>query len=154
MDRDRANRGDVEIDLARDRLETVSDTSVVKRSRCDLEEIREWLDDTSAEVIPADVRAEYLRANAAAVPSIVADYRASAGIDVEHDQADRDAGNQLRMPVTVVQQDWGSALGYDAAGVWRARAPHLVHLTTAAGHLLAEEVPGEIATVVRELVAR
>ena len=109
---------------------------------------------TSAEAIPADVRAEYLAASAAAVPSIVADYRASAGIDVEHDQADRDAGNQLRMPVTVVQQDWGSALGYDAAGVWRAWAPDLVHLTTDAGHFLAEEVPGEIATVVRELVAR
>ena len=49
-----------------------------------------------------------------AVPSIVADYRASAGVDVEHDQADRDAGRQLRMPVTVLQQDWGAALGFDA----------------------------------------
>ena len=109
---------------------------------------------TSSGAMPADVRAEYLRASAAAVPSIVADYRASAGIDVEHDQADRDAGTQLAMPVTVVQQDWGSALGYDAAGVWRAWAPDLVHLTTDAGHFLAEEVPGEVATVIRELVAR
>ena len=105
-------------------------------------------------VIPADVRAEYLRASAAAVPSIVADYRASAGIDVEHDQADRDAGTVLGIPVTVVQQDWGSALGYDAAAVWRAWAPDLVHLTTDAGHFMAEEVPDEIARVVRELVAR
>ena len=41
---------------------------------------------------PRRVRAAYLDACRAAVPSIVADYRASAGIDVEHDQADRDAG--------------------------------------------------------------
>src|ERR1700749_2259851 len=71
------------------------------------------------QAIPADVRAEYLRASRAAVPSIVADYRASAGIDIEHDLADKEAGNQLRMPVTVLQQDWGSALGFDAAAVWR-----------------------------------
>jgi haloacetate dehalogenase len=46
--------------------------------------------------------------------------RASAGIDVEHDQADRADGNQLRMPVNVLQQDWGAALGFGAAGLWRA----------------------------------
>jgi hypothetical protein len=56
------------------------------------------------------------------VTSIVADYRASAGIDVVHDQADLDAGSQPAMPVTVVQQDWGAQLGYDAAAVWRAWA--------------------------------
>ena len=106
------------------------------------------------EAIPDEIRAEYLRASAAAVPSIVADYRASAGIDVAHDQADLDLGNRLAMPVAVVQQDWGTALGYDAAGVWRAWAPDLVHYTTDAGHFMAEEAPAEIASVIRELVAR
>jgi hypothetical protein len=61
------------------------------------------------------------------VPSIVADFRASAGIDVEHDTADRAAGRTLTMPVTVLQQDWGAALGFDAAARWRAWAPDLVH---------------------------
>jgi len=70
--------------------------------------------------IPAEVRAAYLAASRAAVPSIVADYRATATVDVEHDEADRTAGNLLRMPVAVLQQDWGAALGYDAAAVWRA----------------------------------
>jgi hypothetical protein len=60
----------------------------------------------SPQAIPAEIRAAYLAASRAAVPSIVADYRACAGIDVEHDRADRDAGNQLRMPVIVLQQDW------------------------------------------------
>src|SRR3954462_5497157 len=44
-----------------------------------------WTSDPDA--IPADVRAAYLAACRDAVPSIVADYRASAGIDLEHDQA-------------------------------------------------------------------
>jgi haloacetate dehalogenase len=35
--------------------------------------------------MPADIRTEYLRASAAAVDSVVADYRASAGIDLDHE---------------------------------------------------------------------
>jgi pimeloyl-ACP methyl ester carboxylesterase len=111
-----------------------------------------WANDPAA--IPAEVRAEYLRAGAAAVPSIVADYRASAGIDVTHDQADLDAGSQLAMPVTVVQQDWGAQLGYDAAGVWKAWAPDLDHRLTRAGHFMAEEAPGEITAAIQDLLAR
>ncbi|MEU3569078.1 alpha/beta hydrolase [Kitasatospora sp. NPDC036755] len=111
-----------------------------------------WAGDPAA--LPAEVRAEYLRASAAAVPSIVADYRASAGIDVVHDQADLDAGSQLAMPVTVVQQDWGARLGYDAAAVWRAWAPDLDHRLTRAGHFMAEEAPEEITEAVRSLLAR
>ena len=106
------------------------------------------------EAIPADVRAEYLRASREAVPSIVADYRASAGIDVEHDQADRDAGNQLHMPVTVIQQDWGSMLGYDAEALWKAWAPDLEHRTLSAGHFMAEEAPAEVVETIRTLLKR
>ncbi|ODB73811.1 MULTISPECIES: alpha/beta fold hydrolase [Micromonospora] len=111
-----------------------------------------WAGDPAA--MPAQVRAEYLRASREAVDSIVADYRASAGIDVAHDRADRDAGRRLAMPVTVIQQDWGAALGYDAAAVWRAWAPDLEHRTTTAGHFMAEEAPGEIAEALRALLKR
>jgi haloacetate dehalogenase len=111
-----------------------------------------WAKNASA--IPGDVRAEYLRASREAVPSIVADYRASAGIDVEHDQADRAAGRRLTMPVTVVQQDWGTALGYDAVGRWRAWAPDLVHRTLDIGHFMAEEAPGQVTALLRELLTR
>jgi pimeloyl-ACP methyl ester carboxylesterase len=106
------------------------------------------------QAIPADVRAEYLTASRAAVTSIVADYRASAGIDLDHDRADRAAGNRLAMPVTVVQQDWGAALGYDATALWRAWAPELEHRTTSTGHFMAEEEPAEIIDVMRTLLAR
>ncbi|MFJ2958277.1 alpha/beta fold hydrolase [Streptomyces sp. NPDC087270] len=111
-----------------------------------------WTGDPAA--IPADVRAAYLDACRAAIPSIVADYRASAGIDVTHDQADRDAGNRLRMPVAVLQQDWGAALGYDARALWAAWAPDLVHTTVGWGHFMAEEAPKDVAAALRELLAR
>ncbi|WP_019607200.1 alpha/beta fold hydrolase [Nocardiopsis sp. CNS-639] len=106
------------------------------------------------EAVPAEVRAAYLRASREAVPSIVADYRASAGIDVEHDEADRAAGRRLAMPVTVLQQDWGAALGYDAAAVWRAWAPDLHHSTVTCGHFMAEEAPAEVVGALRDLLAR
>ncbi|WP_405994750.1 alpha/beta fold hydrolase [Streptomyces sp. NBC_00986] len=110
-----------------------------------------WTDDPSA--IPAGIRTAYLDACRAAVPSIVADYRASAGIDVTHDRADRDAGNRLRMPVAVLQQDWGAALGFDAAALWSAWAPDLRHETVTCGHFMAEEDPAVVAKTLRELVA-
>jgi haloacetate dehalogenase len=109
---------------------------------------------TGAQAIPPDVRAAYLDACRAAVPSIVADYRASAGIDVEHDQADRAAGHRLTMPLTVLQQDWGAALGYDAAALWGAWADDLDHRTVGFGHFMAEEAPAEVAGALRELLAR
>ncbi len=109
---------------------------------------------TSSDVIPADVRAEYLRACRHAVPSIVADYRATATVDIEHDQADLDAGNRLTMPVTVVQQDWGRQLGFDATAIWRPWATDLQHFTTQAGHFMAEEAPEDIATLILNLVKR
>ena len=111
-----------------------------------------WTRDPDA--IPADVRAAYLAASRAAVTSIVADYRASAGVDVAHDQADRAAGKRLRMPVSVLQQDWGAYLGFDAAGLWRAWAPNLEHATVTCGHFMAEEAPAEVVKALRALLAR
>jgi haloacetate dehalogenase len=111
-----------------------------------------WAGDSQA--IPDDVRAAYLDACRHAVPSIVADYRASAGIDVDHDRADRDAGNRLKMPVTVLQQDWGSTLGFDAAALWRAWAPDLHHMTVTSGHFMAEETPADITKALRDLLTR
>ena len=111
-----------------------------------------WAVDRRA--IPDDVRRQYLDACRNAVPSIVADYRASAGIDVEHDTADRAAGRTLTMPVTVLQQDWGAALGFDAAARWRAWAPDLVHESVPYGHFMAEEAPQAVVKALRDLMSR
>jgi haloacetate dehalogenase len=111
-----------------------------------------WAIDGDA--IPDDIRRHYLAASRNAVRSIVADYRASAGIDVEHDLADRERGTRLGMPVTVLQQDWGAALGFDAAARWRAWAPDLVHESVPYGHFMAEEAPDAVAGAVRSLLLR
>jgi haloacetate dehalogenase len=111
-----------------------------------------WTRDPSA--IPDEVRVAYLEACRNAVPSIVADYRASAGLDLDHDQADREAGKQLKMPVVVLQQDWGAALGYDATALWQAWAPGLNHRTVTCGHFMAEEAPADIAKTIRDMISR
>lgn len=111
-----------------------------------------WTKDPAA--IPAPVRAAYLEASREAVPSIVADYRASATIDIDHDRADRAAGARLSMPVMVLQQDWGAALGFEAATLWSSWAPDLDHRTVDAGHFMAEEDPETVAAALRELVLR
>ncbi|MGW4532401.1 alpha/beta fold hydrolase [Nocardia sp. NPDC004340] len=106
------------------------------------------------DAIPGEIRAAYLAACRAAVPSIVADCRASANIDLAHDRTDREAGRTLRMPVTVLQQDWGSFLGFDAAALWRAWAPDLRHGTVGCGHFMAEEAPDDIVRELRDLMRR
>ncbi|MGW0329660.1 alpha/beta fold hydrolase [Nocardia sp. NPDC003183] len=106
------------------------------------------------DAIPAPVRAAYLDACRGAVPSIVADYRASATIDIDHDRADRAAGARLSMPVTVMQQDWGAALGYEAAALWSSWAPDLDHRTVDTGHFVVEEDPRTVTAALRELLRR
>lgn len=112
----------------------------------------QWTKDPWA--IPAEVRAAYLQASREAITSIVADYRASASVDVEHDSVDLAAGNTLTMPVSVLQQDFGAVLPYDAPALWRAWAPDLVHATVQSGHFMAEEAPAQVAAAVRDLIRR
>lgn len=58
------------------------------------------------------------------------------------------------MPVTVLQQDWGAVLGFDAAALWGAWAPDLRHVTVTSGHFMAEEAPSDIAKALRDLLTR
>lgn len=106
-----------------------------------------FLDAWSTSEVPADVRREYLAACRKSTASIVADYRASAFDDIDHDTVDKQQGNQLRMPVTVIQHDWG----FDGRERWRAWAPDLEHHTVTYGHFMAEEAPVEITEAIRKL---
>jgi haloacetate dehalogenase len=58
------------------------------------------------------------------------------------------------MPVTVVQQDWGAALGYDARARWSAWATDLRHITVTWGHFMAEEAPADMVGMLRDLLVR
>lgn len=110
--------------------------------------------DPAGTTFPPEVRQHYVDASVASVDAIVADYRATAGVDLEHDQADRDAGRGLTMPVGVLSQDWGGRLGFDARELWAAWAPDLTYEPTQAGHFMAEEAPEQVVAFVRGLAAR
>jgi haloacetate dehalogenase len=77
--------------------------------------------------------------------SICGDYRASAGIDLVHDRADRDAGGRLAMPVRVL---WGGqgVVGrcFDVLALWRDAAQNVSGHALDCGHYLAEERPDEV----------
>lgn len=91
--------------------------------------------------------AEYERC--AALPgsasSMCEDYRAAAGIDLDHDRADRAAGRRLTMPLRVL---WGAegVVGrcFDMPGIWQpyVQRPGLLSgCSLPCGHYLAEEAP-------------
>ncbi len=110
--------------------------------------------DPTGTTFSPELRRHYIDSSTQAVDSIVADYRASAGIDLDTDRADRAAGRQLTMPVGVISQDWGTRLGFDPTAIWGAWAPDLVYQTINAGHFMAEEDPVAITDFIRRLLAR
>jgi haloacetate dehalogenase len=110
--------------------------------------------DPSGATFSPEVRDHYVRASSNAVPSIVADYRATASIDLDMDRADRANGRQLTMPVAAISQDWGSQLGFDPTQIWGAWAPDFTYEAIDAGHFMAEEHPARIAAFVRQLLTR
>lgn len=107
--------------------------------------------DTDGTSFTPEIRRHYIDSSIGAVDSIVADYRATAGVDLDMDRADRDAGRTLPMPVGVISQDWGSRLGFDASALWGAWAQDLTYQPIDAGHFMAEEKPAEIARFIRQL---
>lgn len=95
-------------------------------------------------VFDADALAEYERCIGlpGSAASICEDYRASAGIDLAHDRADRDAGARLAMPLRVL---WGSrgVVGacFDVLALWRDAAADATGAAIDCGHYIAEERP-------------
>lgn len=71
------------------------------------------------------------------------DYRAAAGIDIQHDDAET---HKLPMPVHCL---WGAKgvieLCFDPLALWRLRAETVTGRSLPTGHYMAEEAPDEIA---------
>ena len=73
------------------------------------------------------------------------DYRAAAGIDLQHDRADREAGRRLPMPVLAL---WG-AQGvvqrcFNPLAEWRRVADDVQGGALPCGHYIAEEAPEQL----------
>lgn len=88
--------------------------------------------------------AEYLRClqRPGSARGICEDYRASAGIDLEHDRADIAAGSHLALPLLVL---WGAegTVGrcFDPLEEWQQVAKDVRGEALPCGHYIAEEVP-------------
>ncbi len=89
--------------------------------------------------------AEYLRC--LRLPGTAAgnceDYRASAGIDLEHDRQDRAAGNRITCPLLVL---WGTegVIGklFNPLQEWEKVAGDVQGTGLPSGHFIPEEIPG------------
>ena len=92
--------------------------------------------------------AEYERCfTPAHIHAMCEDYRASAGIDLEHDRASREAGQRIACDTLVI---WGSRgvvhRLFDPPALWQAQCSERVEpLLLDAGHYLPEEQPEKVA---------
>ena len=91
--------------------------------------------------------ADYLAAarDPAMIAGMCEDYRASTGIDLEHDRASRAAGQRIACPLLAL---WGSrgkiGAWYDAPAIWRQYCDAAVTAAAVdAGHYIPEEAPAE-----------
>lgn len=108
--------------------------------------IREVMGRRSAGLAPFDPRAlaEYTRCIAlpGTAHGICEDYRAAAGIDLDHDRADRQAGNKLAMPLLAL---WGGEgvveRCFEPLNEWRRVADDVRGQDLPCGHYIPEEAP-------------
>ena len=91
--------------------------------------------------------AEYVRCLSlpGSATAVCEDYRASAGIDLEHDRADRAAGRRIACPTRVL---WGAhgviARCFDAMALWCEAADDVSGRALDCGHYIAEEQPAAL----------
>jgi len=101
--------------------------------------------------ITADAFADYLRCidKPETIHAMCEDYRAAAGIDLQHDAAD--AAVKLQMPLLAL---WGAdgfvGGAYDVIAEWRAVAEDVRGRALPGGHYCAEEAPAETAAALLE----
>jgi haloacetate dehalogenase len=92
--------------------------------------------------------ADYLAAarNPDAIRGMCEDYRAAAGIDLEHDRASRSAGVKIQCPLLVLWGEKGKiGKWYDPLAIWRQYcAADVTGGPVDSGHYLPEEAPAEV----------
>jgi haloacetate dehalogenase len=92
----------------------------------------------------------------ATVGAMLEDYRAGLGIDREHDDASKAAGDTVACPALVLWPAGDEAdrgLYPDILGIWAPWAPDLRGGPFSSGHHMAEEKPAELARALRAFLA-
>ena len=96
--------------------------------------------------VSEEILQEYLRSyqNPETIHAICEDYRASATIDLKHDE--QDAAIKIQAPLLAI---WGdqSVVGnlYDVQATWQEKATNVVGYALPCGHSIPEECPSELA---------
>lgn len=108
--------------------------------------LRDVMGRRSGGLSPFDPRAfsEYQRciAQSGAAHGMCEDYRAAAGIDLEHDRADRDAGRLLPMPLLALWGEHGVVHRcFKPLDEWQRVARDVKGEALPCGHYIAEEAP-------------
>ena len=108
--------------------------------------LRDVMGRRSAGLAPFDPRALAAYAAGLRQPGsahgLCEDYRASAGIDLEHDRADRDAGRRLSVPLLALWGEEGVVHRcFDPLAEWRRVASDVRGGPLPCGHYIAEEAP-------------
>ncbi|MEM9001444.1 MAG: alpha/beta hydrolase [Bacteroidota bacterium] len=70
------------------------------------------------------------------------DYRASAGIDIEHDKADADV--KITVPTLVIWGKQSNTGNFDYPAIWKNEVNEVSFLELDAGHFIVEEKPEEV----------
>lgn len=115
--------------------------------------VRDVMGRRSAGLAPFDPRAlaayEHALAQPGTAHGICEDYRASAGIDLVHDRADREHGARLTMPLLALWGEQGVVHRcFDPLAEWRRVADDVRGSALPCGHYIAEEAPGALLQAV------
>ena len=132
---------------AYDWINTPADAMVTRKDP--LAYLRDGMGRRGGEFFDKRAWAEYERciARPGTAAGICADYRAGAGIDLDHDRADREAGRRVTQPLRVL---WGAngVVGrcFEPLKLWQAAAENVSGRAVDSGHYIAEEAPDEVLT--------
>jgi haloacetate dehalogenase len=116
-----------------------------------------WLREQTAQLSGAgartepEVMADYIRcfSDPRAIAAVCADFRASPGPDLVHDEESIAAGHKIQCPVLVL---WGTQLagpGFDPAAIWQPYAPDVRAQAMPTGHFVPEEAPDLVIDALR-----
>lgn len=115
---------------------------------------------SSPSSFPAEARQAYVDAlrNPSSVHAICEEYRAAAGIDMEMDRADRQAGRRIACPMLVL---WARGSGLDTwypklggpLGIWRHWADDVSGHALAGGHFFPEANATETTSELQKFFA-
>ncbi len=82
------------------------------------------------------------------------DYRASAFIDGDRDERDRQEGRRLATPVLAAWQDPGDTpLPFDPQQIWSSWVTDLRIVVLPCGHFLPEERPDDVVAAITDLLS-